>query len=1444
MKTITEAVELLLSEIEENLKIAIENGNNSLSLRGNTFHEIVKAHSDGDAFIWEILQNIEDATFDGVSETDVYIELTENTLTINYHGKPFDYNDIESIGRGKSSKRKDSNKIGEKGIGFKSYFTVTEDLIIETGKFQLRFHNKCLRETLEGRPGMKSSLARHDKLEVINEELQHLWRGVPTLTDTISKENPNEIKITFKVNNEKHNKIKKLLDLIQEDSLVFFERISSINVTINGIALDPLKKNDSKYNKPVEKKIGLQLDESVLFNFCQEESRLKYKDGNGILKILIPKKINRSFEAPFFRVYQIRDFNFKLPYQISANFLLNKNRSNLDYSESATDSLGSYWNRALLKTIAKEVIDEICTSRSIEALFCLTENKTEKKDGAHNHFLEQLKSTFKNNTERAIFPSFTSNKTLLINIEEGIIDETGVINLFKQERIKSDSPIHQRSASKIKAIRDFFEQRPTNPMSIRWDTIKNFINDNDELTASEQIGIIHFLETQNKKALETILPKIESLFITRVNIVTNSKVYLQVPVSLTGTIIKDLKSINVFYFRPGISKDNQKKFLRFYGPEIYSINSLKEAAQTDNIIGQSFVRLLNDTELAELPALDFELYDRITKLKDTKILVNAIDLTIQEKKFFEDFVDKKEINSSLYKYLSIKSQFIVFENALQLLVKSGELEACIAKNNFTLNDLILRYFDFHKSSTLQLPRNTLQIKLENGKRFDPRTDWFLNKNKTTDKIKFIWDSTFPNQKLILMKEEFPNINFFKQLNYESTNEESIVTLTINKLIESLKSTDRKTHIGLADKACNLLLTSNSKLSSGVYKEIEDNIKNQEYFCNKDILCPIELTFNKDINLSICNLFTLHDGYGKDVHKLLSGFQSSSITSFLGFHRDGISNYGGIKDEFLLSINGKWNEFWAALDSDISKYLSELLRNKLDDIECIPSLKMKKYKTPFDLDDERFDFEGIYIPICQVFKHLADDNILHVKKMLLQADVDIREFKKILSEVPRLQSSDIDELMKERLNINIVSIENKVIKLGDAWLLDVSKKTKKNNYDQDLTISKRSKKNIIDVSVYTHSNWQIIFGSFPERLIDLDKLIVNCENNRELKEFKDSVRIYLFDQGIEIFLHNKAITLELDNQFITWFKHPTMKTLDILIRQELTSKPAGVRKDIRRIVSEILPQIPKDELHSFLEEHYPDIESIENDSTKGTKTKTTHPLPTKTKPTQISPLTHPNGINKGKQEEEAILDKKFQLDVYRISNDMDRMMSEIENKQIFEKNLVICRQHKTELAGILSSMPADSVGVLYISSGWAKSTREKQYGFEKELSTLHNFLLSHENIKLKLFFEYQDFKGIIRSNNAQETVNQILKGSTASSRISISNHPQLHSKVIAYISKTHPENEVLIIGSHNWLSNSGENSIELSYKNTSDKNSLYNVAKFFDLIEDDFRQIRSGIVIPE
>ena len=110
---------------------------------------IINQYSDRTHFIYEILQNAEDA---GASY--IKFQLEKDRFLIFHNGRPFNEKDIEGVCGIANGTKEDGTRIGHFGIGFKSVYCYTETPYIYSGQYRYKIKNQLFPEEVSGRNGL------------------------------------------------------------------------------------------------------------------------------------------------------------------------------------------------------------------------------------------------------------------------------------------------------------------------------------------------------------------------------------------------------------------------------------------------------------------------------------------------------------------------------------------------------------------------------------------------------------------------------------------------------------------------------------------------------------------------------------------------------------------------------------------------------------------------------------------------------------------------------------------------------------------------------------------------------------------------------------------------------------------------------------------------------------------------------------------------------------------------------------------------------------------------------------------------------------------------------------------------------------------------------------------------------------------------------------------
>ncbi len=108
---------------------------------------IINQYSDRTHFIYEILQNAEDA-----GATQIRFQLERDRLYIYHNGRPFNEKDIQGVCGIADGTKEDGTRIGHFGIGFKSVYCYTEKPQIYSDQYHFVIKNQLFPEEIPEMP--------------------------------------------------------------------------------------------------------------------------------------------------------------------------------------------------------------------------------------------------------------------------------------------------------------------------------------------------------------------------------------------------------------------------------------------------------------------------------------------------------------------------------------------------------------------------------------------------------------------------------------------------------------------------------------------------------------------------------------------------------------------------------------------------------------------------------------------------------------------------------------------------------------------------------------------------------------------------------------------------------------------------------------------------------------------------------------------------------------------------------------------------------------------------------------------------------------------------------------------------------------------------------------------------------------------------------------------
>ena len=493
-------------------------------------------YTETERFIFELLQNADDIPNER-KEVDVkFILLSENLLFL-HNGKPFDKNDVNSIASiGDSTKRKDAEKTGYKGIGFKSVFTDSETVLINSGNFSFSFDKQ-------------SPLYKGQNIDEIPWEIKPIW--------TEHYRYPKEVKdcedffklpvaINLEVGNLKirnyRNQIQKLFS--EPRFILFLRHVKTIEVQglVKDIKIQKVSKNDKYELLNNDIPVSEWIIENFEFSLTQEIRDAMADDKIVPEKLKEIQKSKLSFacqikESKIIRMERNQSYlftylptnvnDYEFPFLVNADFLTTANRQSIHVK--------NIWNLYLFEQIGYLCFTWISQISQNEELKNSVLNLIPSR---FNNSTEQLHQSFNKGFDKAIqeIEFLPTSTGILCKVADALVDVTGLSEVIGYDLfIKVTNPNKQ-------LINNNLENKKN---------LKNLGVQAFDITALKQVF-------SNKAFQQVLTPEI--LLDVLVFLQKNNSGFSDVAFLLSEKSDKDLYNPSSLYFQ---ANQEDKKLLNF-----------------------------------------------------------------------------------------------------------------------------------------------------------------------------------------------------------------------------------------------------------------------------------------------------------------------------------------------------------------------------------------------------------------------------------------------------------------------------------------------------------------------------------------------------------------------------------------------------------------------------------------------------------------------------------------------------------------------------------------------------------------------------------------------------------------------------------------------------------------------------------------------------------------
>lgn len=372
-------------------------------------------------FIFELIQNADDYP-NYNKHVKMSFDIRDPYLIIKHNGSQFDVNNAVAIcDINEGDKRSEVEKIGFKGIGFKSIFKDCNLAYLKSGEYSFRF----------------------DEIKWRNEGRKLFWQITPINTDEKEFRNIlspiNNVNLVIKPKEQKQliNYKNTLLEHFKDERILLFLRnVKEIDFILNDDSFS-ISNTENKWrilkskNILVEDSIREGLNRGIALN--DKRIPLKYqgieKTEIGFGFLVNENKVQIVDDATIY-AYLPTKVNLGFGFLLNGNFIPDGSRTHLHQDLTWNDFLfekaGELFPDKLI-----ELIENDLKKHSVLNLIPNFDKLTDIKDDEKIQFIEAFKRGFeKNITTKQFIPTKSGNLETLSNI---LIDETGMFELLGDE---------------------------------------------------------------------------------------------------------------------------------------------------------------------------------------------------------------------------------------------------------------------------------------------------------------------------------------------------------------------------------------------------------------------------------------------------------------------------------------------------------------------------------------------------------------------------------------------------------------------------------------------------------------------------------------------------------------------------------------------------------------------------------------------------------------------------------------------------------------------------------------------------------------------------------------------------------------------------------------------------------------------------------------------------
>ena len=350
----------------------------------------------------EMLQNADDEAITEKEKT-CFIKLTENQLTIANNGRKFSQGGIESLMYSNiSPKVLEQNKVGHKGLGFRSILSWANNITIKSYDFAVEFSEtnakEFLKTLIKENPEIESQLNSKEKNEKYPIATLRCPRILENIPDNLSKY---DTYIVVDLKELQTQEVQEQINIeINKEVLLFLNNLKKIIVESPERNFEIEKINNT--NITTIREINKVTNETLEKVWSLKTRKAKYQNKNYELKIAW----NENLDDEIGRLYSYFKTNVKFPFPalIHGTFELTSDRNHFAPKSEYNTFLVDELIQLLVDTALEISINEI--SYKPLKLLSIQENENFDTFFDDNNFPEKLKTKIR---ENEVYPTIAGN---------------------------------------------------------------------------------------------------------------------------------------------------------------------------------------------------------------------------------------------------------------------------------------------------------------------------------------------------------------------------------------------------------------------------------------------------------------------------------------------------------------------------------------------------------------------------------------------------------------------------------------------------------------------------------------------------------------------------------------------------------------------------------------------------------------------------------------------------------------------------------------------------------------------------------------------------------------------------------------------------------------------------------------------------------------------------